>query len=101
VSASVAPIQEYAVELEVQLDMICRECDARLNATDDIRKQDEGEAPWGKWAIRHAIASKEAGWFLRASGSDSSGPHCLCPDCASKRGISVQIEEEERRLTSY
>jgi hypothetical protein len=84
-----ASTAEYADELEIVLSLVCSDCKARYDAADDIRKDEEGEAPWGAWARRHATACKQAGWFLRSSSSKADVPNHLCPACAKRRGLVI------------
>lgn len=91
-----ATIEEYALELEITLDLVCADCKARFNVSDDIRKEEEHEAPWGSWARRQAVASKKEGWFVLSPSSDASVPGCLCPVCAHRRGLVVHLRDEEK-----
>ena len=90
----VATLEEYAVELEIMLNLRCEACAEYYSAAEDIREGEE-DAPYagGRWAKRHALTSRNAGWFVRSSKSESDLPACLCPACAKRRGVPVPPEK--------
>jgi len=71
-------LDDYALQLEVCLDLVCQSCSSRYEASADIRKEEESQAPYGSWALRHAKTSKEARWYVGGEG-------CFCPACVRKQ----------------
>ena len=90
--ANAASFEEYVIEFEIALDLVCARCAASRAATDDIR-EDEQECPYGKWAERHATEARQAGWFLNSLSYDPDVPRCLCPTCARSLGIICTDEK--------
>jgi hypothetical protein len=82
-------LSAYEFHIEVALQWTCDDCGAYLECLQDIR-EDEADAPYGKWAKRKGEEGMAAGWYvppLTDDGSLTCG--CLCRDCAKRRGLEV------------
>ena len=91
-----ASIDEYAHHLWVSLDLVCGDCKSRYEASKDILPEEENSAPNGHWAHRHAIASRDEGWWIQPSRFLVDEIPCiLCPVCVVKHGIDLGTIDDE------
>jgi|GEM_PF-2745006 len=86
--------EAYEFYVEVSLQFICADCGAFIDAGSDIRDGEEDAPIRGPWAPRHAKEAMRLGWYVHPLASDGSLiSFCLCPVCATKRGLLVRNEK--------